>query len=98
MEENEIHPETNYELKFRIYRPESDDLQKYAKPIDPYPTETINQIDEIIKKAKQESPDKPDTKINFSSHKRDADLKRMMQPEIDELREETLQCLRELRR
>ena len=98
MEENNIHPETNYELKFRIYQPESDDLKKYEKTIDPYPTDTINRLNQIIEKSKQESPDKPNTKINFSSHKRDSDLKRMMQPQIDELKEETLECLRELRR
>ena len=98
MEEEEIHPVTNYDLKLRIYQPENEDLQKYVCHIDPYPKESIDEIKQIIQNSIDQSPDKPNTKINFSSTKLDADLKRMMQSQIDQLKSDTLESLKQMRK
>ena len=97
MEETEVAPLTNIDLRFRIYKTDDDELKKLAQPINPYPDEAINKIKEIVKNATENSPDKPDSEIKLAPVKRDADLKRIMKPQIDELKDETVAALKQIR-
>ena len=97
MDERQVSPETNNELRFRIYQPVSEELQALCHPINVYPTETIEKLNQIIDESHKNSPNIQDSKNIFYTEKLDSDLKRMMRPQIDDLKLETLEILKQLR-
>lgn len=83
-------------IKFRIYETENESLKQYESLFDVEPNEQINKVNEIISEAENSSPDKPGTPIQLAQRKKDTDLKRMMEPQIRDLLDETLGVLREM--
>ncbi|EAY14224.1 hypothetical protein TVAG_486670 [Trichomonas vaginalis G3] len=82
------------EIKFRIYETDNESLKRFEDLIDVEPVDTIEKVNKIISDSEQSSPDKPGTPIQLAQRKKDIDLKRMMEPQIQDLLSETLGVLR----
>ena len=85
------------DLNFQIYKPKNLELINFYNPIEMEPIESNNKINSIIEKAKLETPDLNNIILKLTPDKNDLDLKRIMQPLIDELLEETKIKLNELK-
>lgn len=89
------------QIIFRIYKPQTEDLQKkefQSNPINIEPYEALTMVDSIIQNSKNEAPDLEKTNISLAPRRSDIDLKRIMKPEIDELVDETKSVLISMRK
>lgn len=89
------------QIIFRIYEPQTEDLQKkefQSDPINVEPYEALTMVDSIIQNSKNEAPDLEKTNISLAPRRSDIDLKRIMKPEIDELVDETKSALISMRK
>ena len=85
------------ELVFRIYKPMDEQLEEKYKPIEVEPTEALTFIDSIIENAKKNAPDGPNGLAALTPRASCGDIKRIMKEEVDELLDETIKALSELK-
>jgi hypothetical protein len=75
------------------YSPEDERLQEYKQLIETEAVEVNQLIEQLIADAKRDAPDLMGQNITLVPRKRDADLKRIMKPEIDSLIDRTREIL-----
>ena len=80
-----------YNIKFRLYQPEIQQLEEYMDPIVPKPVETEKLVKTMIKDSKRQVKTQEITQL--APRRTDVDLKRIMQPDVDELLAETGEIL-----
>ena len=86
------------QIIFRIYTPENEDLKKLCQPIETEPREALDTVEKLIEDSKKEAPDVEGNNIQLAPPRQDNDIKRIMQPSIEELLDETKAALIELRK
>ena len=88
-------------ITFRLYEPTLEELKLrnyHVDPIDVHPREALNRVETIIQQAVDDAPDLDNTTITLAPTRNDADLKRIMAPEVDELIQDTVSALRQIRK
>ncbi|KAH0790759.1 hypothetical protein GPJ56_005354 [Histomonas meleagridis] len=88
----------NQHIVFRIYKPENEELKKLCQPIETEPREALETVERLIEDSKNQAPDVEGIDIQLAPPRQDNDIKRIMQPSIDELLDETKAALIELRK
>lgn len=85
--------EQKMELVFRMYKPDSEELLTYYKPIEMDPQESNHMTEKIIDDAKSLAPDLDKQNITLVPQKMDQDIKQIMKPKIDDLLDQTRKAL-----